>query len=117
MNDQEFKYDVFLSHASEDTDWCLRLAERLRDEGVRVWLDKWELLPGSHLEDRINDGLEHSRKMVAVWTKNYFADHKAWTLAESYARLHADILSRDRLLIPRCAKIASQSRFRCRSSR
>src|SRR5215831_18759881 len=33
---QVLDYDAFLSHASEDKPWCERLAERLRDEGVRV---------------------------------------------------------------------------------
>ena len=34
---QEYQYDLFLSHASEDNVWCEKLAERLRDQGVRVW--------------------------------------------------------------------------------
>jgi len=55
MPDQE--YDVFLSHAGEDTAWCEALAERLRNEGVRVWFDQWELQPGDNLLARINDGL------------------------------------------------------------
>jgi len=36
---QVIDYDAFLSHASEDKPWCEQLAERLRDEGVRVWFD------------------------------------------------------------------------------
>ena len=46
MNEENFQYDVFLSHAGEDTAWCEALAKRLRNEGVRVWFDKWELQPG-----------------------------------------------------------------------
>jgi hypothetical protein len=100
MPDREFEYDVFLSHASEDTAWCETLAERLRNDGVRVWFDRWELKPGDHLEARINDGLEKSRKMVAAWSKNYFRDGKVWTLAESYSQQHPDTLARERPLIP-----------------
>ncbi len=98
--DEAFDYDVFLSHASEDAAWCEQLAERLRNEGVRVWFDKWQLKPGHNIDDRINDGLEKSRKLVAVWTEHYFADRKVWTLAESYAKQHEDVLGRERLLIP-----------------
>src|SRR5437868_7944111 len=94
------RYDVFLSHASEDQAWCERLAERLRDEGIRVWVDFWEVQPGDHLEARINEGLERSRKLVAVFSKSYFREHKHWTLAESYSRQHADALARERPLIP-----------------
>jgi hypothetical protein len=100
MPDQEHEYDVFLSHAGEDTAWCETLAERLRNDGVRVWFDKWELQPGDHLLARLNDGLKKSRKMAAVWSANYFRDDKVWTLAESFSRQHDDALSHDRPIIP-----------------
>src|SRR5262245_30158641 len=96
----ELQFDVFLSHATEDTAWCEQLAERLRNDGVRVWLDQWQIKPGHNIDDRINEGLEQSRKLVAVWTEHYFAERKVWTLAESYATQHQDVLGRDRLLIP-----------------
>ncbi|MBI3799677.1 MAG: toll/interleukin-1 receptor domain-containing protein [Deltaproteobacteria bacterium] len=100
MPDQDFAYDVFLSHASEDTSWSEQLAERLRNEGVRVWFDKWELRPGAHLLRRLNEGLQQSRKMLAVWSASYFRDDKAWTLTESFSQQHADVLARERPLIP-----------------
>ncbi|MDX2043742.1 MAG: toll/interleukin-1 receptor domain-containing protein [Acidobacteriota bacterium] len=96
--DQEF--DVFLSYATEDREWAQMLAERLRGNGVRVWFDDWEVLPGDHGQKKINDGLKHSRKLVAVWTPNYFRDDKVWTRAESYAKQHKDLLARERPLIP-----------------
>jgi len=100
MPDQEFVYDVFLSHAGEDTSWCETLAARLRNEGVRVWFDQWELQPGDNLLARINDGLAKSRKMIAVWSAHYFRDGKVWTLVESFSQLHGDPLSQDRPIIP-----------------
>ena len=96
----DIEYDVFLSHASEDNEWCEKLALRLRDEGVRVWFDKWELEYGDHLLVRVNEGIEKSRKMIAVWTESYFRDNKVWTLAESYSQQHADVLAVQRPLIP-----------------
>ena len=45
---------VFISHASEDKDrFVLGLATKLRDSGVDAWLDKWEMLPGDSLVDKI----------------------------------------------------------------
>lgn len=45
---------VFVSHASEDKDrFVLRFAERLRQKGIDAWLDKWEMLPGDSLVDKI----------------------------------------------------------------
>lgn len=92
-------YDVFLSYATEDQEWTTMLAERLRSAGVRVWFDAWELQPGDHVK-KLNDGLEFSRKIVTVWTPNYFRDDKVWTLAESYAKQDKDLLTRERPLIP-----------------
>lgn len=98
--EQDFKYDLFLSHASEDKVWCEMFAERLRNAGVRVWFDGWELQPGDNLLARINEGLKSSRKMVAVFSSDYFRDGKVWTRAESYALQAPDILSKDRPVIP-----------------
>jgi hypothetical protein len=74
--EQIVDYDAFLSRTSEDNPWCEQLAVRLRDEGVRVWFDAWELQPGDHLLVLLNDGLRRSRKLITVWTHNYFRDAK-----------------------------------------
>ncbi|MGH9837737.1 MAG: TIR domain-containing protein [Blastocatellia bacterium] len=37
----DFQYDVFLSHSSKDKDIVRAVAERLRADGLRVWLDGW----------------------------------------------------------------------------
>jgi hypothetical protein len=40
-------YDAFLSHSHQDAEIIEALARRLEDEaGLRVWLDKWVLVPG-----------------------------------------------------------------------
>ena len=38
----EFQYDVFLSHSAKDTAVVRPLAERLRQDGLKVWFDEWE---------------------------------------------------------------------------
>ncbi|MGH9854734.1 MAG: toll/interleukin-1 receptor domain-containing protein, partial [Blastocatellia bacterium] len=96
----DHEYDLFLSHASEDKVWCEMLAERLRNASIRVWFDGWELQPGDHLLARLNEGLKRSRKMVAVWSANYFRDDKTWTLAEGFSQQHKSVLASDRPLIP-----------------
>ena len=45
----DFEYDVFLSHSSKDKLTVRELAERLKADGVRVWLDEWEIRPGDLL--------------------------------------------------------------------
>jgi len=45
---------VFVSHASEDKErFVTNFATKLRENGVDAWLDKWEMLPGDSLVDKI----------------------------------------------------------------
>jgi len=47
------EYDVFISHASEDKEAIIRpLAHALRDEGLIVWYDEFELRVGSSLRPK-----------------------------------------------------------------
>lgn len=40
------EFDVFLCYNSQDKPAVKHIAERLRDNGIRPWLDEWELRPG-----------------------------------------------------------------------
>jgi hypothetical protein len=40
---EDFKYDVFLSHSAKDKAVVRLLAERLREDGLKVWFDEWEI--------------------------------------------------------------------------
>jgi hypothetical protein len=42
----QFDYDVFISHSSKDKPVVRELANRLKQDGLRVWLDEWEIQPG-----------------------------------------------------------------------
>ena len=37
---EQFQYDVFISHSSQDKTAARELAERLRRDGLRVWFDE-----------------------------------------------------------------------------
>ncbi len=71
-------YDVFISHASEDKDEVARpLAEALREQGVRVWLDDFELKIGDSLRRKIDRGLAGSRMGLVVLSQSFIK--KGWT--------------------------------------
>jgi hypothetical protein len=71
-------YDVFISHASEDKDPIVRpLAHALRDGGLEVWYDEFELRIGDSLRRKIDDGLAHSRFGIVVLSRSFIA--KGWT--------------------------------------
>jgi TIR domain len=57
----DFAYDVFLSHSSKDKTIVCGVAERLRKDGLRVWLDDWEIRVGDSIPAKIEEGLEQSR--------------------------------------------------------
>jgi TIR domain len=59
---------VFLSHASEDKQrFVLPFATSLREKGIDVWLDKWEILPGDSLVDKLfEEGLKEAEAVLIV---------------------------------------------------
>lgn len=60
------EYDVFLSHNGSDKPAVESLAHRLRDIGLKPWLDKWNLVPGAPWQEAIEDALD-ACQTVAVF--------------------------------------------------
>lgn len=70
-------FDVFISHASEDKDEVVRpLANALREAGLSVWYDEFELRIGDSLRRKIDRGLGSSRFGVVVLSQAFFG--KGW---------------------------------------
>ena len=71
-------YDVFTCHASEDKDDVVRpLAAALREAGLQVWYDEYELGIGSSLRRKIDEGIATSRFGVVVLSEAFFG--KGWS--------------------------------------
>lgn len=66
----EFEYDTFLSHSTTDKPTVRRIAEALRDRGLRVWLDEDEIGLGDHIYSKIEHGIEHSRVLIFFASKH-----------------------------------------------
>lgn len=72
------KYDVFISHASEDKDEVVRpLAYALQSEGLTVWYDEFEMKIGDSLRRKIDKGLANSQFGIVVLSKDFIK--KGWT--------------------------------------
>ncbi len=70
------KWDIFVSHASEDKDAFARpLAEALRAAGLRVWYDEFSLRVGDSLHKTIDQGLSNSRFGVVILSPYFFDKH------------------------------------------
>ena len=56
MSKTTFSYDVFLSHSAKDKALVRDLAERLRQDDLRVWFDEWEIKAGDLIPKKIGGG-------------------------------------------------------------
>ena len=75
---QSWKWDVFISHASDDKDTFVRpLATALASLSVRVWYDEFSLRPGKSLSRSIDEGLAQSSYGLVVISAAFIA--KRWT--------------------------------------
>ncbi len=93
-----FKYDVFLSHNSNDKPQVRQLAERLRDAGLRVWFDEWVIKPGDDIYLAIERGLEVARVQVLCLSPN--ALESDWVMLERCTVLFRDPSNKGRRFIP-----------------
>jgi hypothetical protein len=75
---EEKKYDVFISHASEDKEEVVRpLVYALQKEGLTVWYDEFEMKIGDSLRRKIDKGLVNSKFGIVVLSKDFIK--KGWT--------------------------------------
>lgn len=94
----DFQYDVFLSHSSKDKTIVRDIAERLKNDGIKVWFDEWEIKPGDCIPAKIEEGLERSRVLVLCMSANAFGSD--WAQLESGTFRFRDPLNKERRFLP-----------------
>jgi len=98
MPASELPFDVFLSHSSKDKPIVRRLAERLRGDGLKVWLDEWEIRPGDSIPHKIDAGLVRSAVLVLCMSRHSFGSD--WAALEYQTFRFRDPLNRELRFIP-----------------
>jgi len=93
-----FEYDVFLSHNSNDKPRVRRLAQRLKDAGLRVWFDEWVIRGGDDIYLAVERGLEAAR--VQVLCLSAAALGSDWVTLERSTVLFRDPTNAGRRFIP-----------------
>ena len=69
---------VFISHSAKDADWARSFAHALKQRGVTVWFDEFDVQPGESWSDAIEAGLRSSDVLVPLLdggsssTRNFF---------------------------------------------
>lgn len=67
------KWDVFISHASEDKESFVReLAHELKHSGLNVWYDEFSLSAGDSLRESIDRGISSSLVGIIVLSRAFF---------------------------------------------
>lgn len=99
-------YDVFISHASEDKDEVARpLAFALKNCGLSVWYDEFELKIGDSLRRKIDKGLSNSRFGIVVLSRNFI--NKGWANYELDGII-TKVVSGEQIVLPIWHNITKQ---------
>ncbi len=99
------KYDIFISHASEDKDDFVRpLAIALIEKGFKVWYDELSLDVGDSLRQSIDNGLKNSRFGLVILSEKFI--EKKWTEYELDSFVSKAISSEDKVILPIWHKIS-----------
>lgn len=104
----EQKFDVFLCHNSEDKPAVIEVAERLRRQGLKPWLDVWELQPGVIWQYALEQQIE-SIGAVAVFVGQQGLG--PWQSEEIYAFLQEFISHRCPVIPVMLPEIRTQPRL------
>lgn len=57
---------VFISHTARDTEWARSFAKALKERGISVWFDEFDVQPGEPWRDALESGLRNSDVLVAL---------------------------------------------------
>ena len=71
-NETKYKYDLFVSYASEDESFVKSLVKALAEYGLTIWYDNGKLRFSDSILRFIEEGLENSRFFLLVLSPDYF---------------------------------------------
>ncbi len=93
------RYDVFISHASEDKEGFARpLYKALRTRELEVWFDQATLELGDSLRQKIEEGLANCRFGVVILSPYYLP--KEWPLRELDALVARETAFGEKAILP-----------------
>ncbi len=92
------RYQVFLSYSSSDREIAQRIVDELRQKGVRVWFDTYELQSGDSIVKAIKNAISASDYLVVLLSPN--SVNSTWMQQELATALSSDLTTRDITLLP-----------------
>lgn len=89
---------LFLSHSSLDKPFVGRLASDLKNRGVPVWFDQWELKVGDSLTQKIEDGISGSGWLAVVLSTH--SVNSEWVQKELRAAQAKELRDKNIFVLP-----------------
>src|SRR6202035_2726303 len=94
------EYDVFLSHAWTDGDHPRKIAEALKESGLRVWFDASEINDFASITRAVSEGLARSKALLAYYSKTYPLRRACqWELTTAFLAAQTEGDPRRRVLV------------------
>ncbi len=91
------KFDVFLSHNSKDKPIVEQIAHKLEAKGIKVWLDKWNLIPGDPWQEDLEQALDDSQT-IALFVGPH--NISPWENEEMRSAIEERVQDKKRRVIP-----------------
>ncbi|GIK62510.1 MAG: hypothetical protein BroJett018_03040 [Chloroflexota bacterium] len=64
------EFDVFMCHNNQNKAEVIRIATKLKEKGIRPWLDEWELRPGLPWQRLLEQQIENIKSVAIFVGKN-----------------------------------------------
>ena len=74
------KVKVFVSHSSKDKAIVDRIVSDLKNHGISVWYDKFEIKAGDNIVEKVNEGLRDSKYFLIILSPNALSS--SWVTEE-----------------------------------
>jgi formylglycine-generating enzyme required for sulfatase activity len=89
---------IFLSYASEDKLFALRLAVDLESIGHKVWIDEWEIRVGDCIAARVEQGIAQADYVVILLSR--FSVESGWVDREWKAKYWDEVSQKKTMVLP-----------------
>jgi hypothetical protein len=90
--------DFFISYTGVDEEWAAWIAWILEEAGYTVFIQAWDILPGTNFVAEMQDAMTVARRTIAILSEDYFKSK--YTTAEWTAAITRDPSGEDRVLVP-----------------
>jgi len=89
---------VFICHSSADHNFVLKLAQKLKEDAIDVWIDDWMIEVGDSIIYKVEEGLEASDFFIVIYSKSSIESN--WVKKELNSTLLRQLRQEDITILP-----------------